>query len=169
VALDIFTDSRDGLQATRHYPVAIPCVEAEFDQLPFRDGAFDLAVYNSSIHYSTDYRRTLTEIRRCLRPNGRIVIIDSPIYKRREYGEQMKSERHDLFERQYGFRSDAVRSIEYFDDATLAALERDLGLEWRRSKPWYGWRWALRPVRAYLKGARPPSRFMILIGRFREP
>ncbi len=169
VALDIFTDAKDGLRATRHYPVQFPSIEAEFDHLPFRDGAFDVAIYNSSIHYSTDYVRTLAEVRRCLRPSGRIVIMDTPIYECREYGEQMKSERHDLFERQYGFRSDAVRSIEYFDEGMLAALARDLALEWTRSKPWYGWRWALRPVRAYLKGARPPSRFVILIGRFREP
>jgi hypothetical protein len=60
----------DGLSATRHYLRPFPCVEAEFDRLPFLDNSFDLAIYNSPIHYSADYRRTLTEARRCLRRSG---------------------------------------------------------------------------------------------------
>jgi ubiquinone/menaquinone biosynthesis C-methylase UbiE len=62
VALDIFSDQSDGLRAISCYPQPIPSVEAEFDRLPFPDASFDLAIYNSSIHYSTDYRRTLTEV-----------------------------------------------------------------------------------------------------------
>ena len=57
VAVDIFTDGLDGLArgaALRH---EFPCVEAEFDRLPFADAQFDLAVFNSSLHYSTDYQR----------------------------------------------------------------------------------------------------------------
>ena len=54
VALDIFSDNRDGLRASRHYPRQFPCVEAEFDYLPFGTAAFDLAIYNSSIHYAVD-------------------------------------------------------------------------------------------------------------------
>src|SRR5438094_2355426 len=34
VAVDIFVDERDGLAAARHYE-RFPCVEAEFDRLPF--------------------------------------------------------------------------------------------------------------------------------------
>jgi ubiquinone/menaquinone biosynthesis C-methylase UbiE len=167
VALDIFSESSDGLRCARHYPRRFPCVEAEFDRLPFGDGRFDLAIFNSSIHYSTDYRRTLTETRRCLRHSGRIVIMDSPIYKRAEHGEQMRTERHAQFERTYGFRSDAVPSIEYFDEATLDALASELSIDWRRSQPWYGISWALRPWKARLRARRPPSKFCILIGSFR--
>jgi ubiquinone/menaquinone biosynthesis C-methylase UbiE len=166
VALDIFSDYCDGLRSTRHYPHPFLCVEAEFDQLPFRNGSFDLAIYNSSIHYSTDYRRTLAEARRCLRPNGSVVIMDSPVYALPEHGEQMRNERHDHFERQYGFRSDAVPSIEYFDEPMLQSLAREFHIAWRRSMPWYGFRWALRPVKARLAAKRPPSRFFILSGKF---
>jgi ubiquinone/menaquinone biosynthesis C-methylase UbiE len=167
VAIDIFSDASDGLRCARHYPRRFPCLEAEFDRLPFRDGAFDLAIFNSSIHYSTDYRRTLAEARRCLRTSGRIVIMDSPIYERTEHGEQMRTERHAQFERVYGFRSDAVPSIEYFDEATLNALASELNIEWRRSQPWYGLAWALRPWKARLRARRPPSKFCILVGQFR--
>jgi len=166
VALDVFSDCKDGLRSTCHYPRRFPCIEAEFDDLPFRDGAFDLAIYNSSIHYSTDYRRTLSEAGRCLRSSGQVVIMDSPVYKRPEQGEKMRAERHELFERRYGFRSDAVPSIEYFDEGALESLARELQIEWRRTRPWYGVGWALRPWKARLLSKRPPSRFFILVGRF---
>jgi SAM-dependent methyltransferase len=166
VAVDIFADPQDGLRARRHYPVQIPAVEAEFDRLPFPDARFDLIVFNSSIHYSSDYVRTLSEARRCLRPEGRVVILDSPVYERREHGETMRAERQNFFERQYGFKSDALGSIEYFDLETLQGLTQKLGLTWEIRRPWYGWKWYLRPLRARLKGQRPPSRFWILVGRF---
>jgi ubiquinone/menaquinone biosynthesis C-methylase UbiE len=166
VALDIFSDYTDGLLSARHYPRSFPCVEAEFDALPFHDSVFDLAIYNSSIHYSTDYRRTLGEARRCLRRSGRVVIMDSPVYRLPEHGEQMRTERHELFARQYGFRSDSVPSIEYFDEAMLASLASELNVEWTRSSPWYGLGWALRPWKALLAARRPPSQFLILTGRF---
>jgi hypothetical protein len=58
-----------------------------------------------------------------------------------------------------------VRSIEYLDLATIDALARELGIDWRIHRPWYGVAWHLRPWKAHLKGARPPSRFWILEGQ----
>ncbi len=162
VAVDIFTDPLDGLAAARHFG-QFPCVEAEFDRLPFADAQFDLAVFNSSLHYSTDYHGTLSEARRCLRPSGRIVVLDSPLYKRREHGELMRAERHRQFQAQYGFPSDSVASLEYLYESQLAELSRDLGLRWQIYQPWYGWKWHMRPWKARLSGKRPPSRFCILV------
>ncbi len=166
VAVDIFLDARDGLQAIHNFSVPLNGVAAEFDRLPFDDASFDLVVFNSSLHYSSDYRCTLTEVRRCLRPAGVVAIVDSPVYKVPEHGERMRAERQANFERTYGFRSDALGSIEYLDEPALAKLSRELGISWTRRQPWYGWRWALRPWRARLNGERPPSRFVILEGRF---
>lgn len=166
VAMDIFADSRDGLRAIHHYRAPIRVLEADFDQLPFAAGVFDIAIYNSSIHYSADYRHTLTEVRRVLRNGGTVMILDSPVYRRREHGEQMVAERHAQFERAYGFRSDAVPSIEFFDEPMLQELARDLDIKWRIHRPWYGLKWHMRPVRAALARRRPPSRFWILEGSF---
>jgi SAM-dependent methyltransferase len=168
VAVDIFTDSRDGLGAAIHYPVQFPKIEAEFDRLPFANAAFDFAIFASSIHYSTDYVRTLAEARRCLRPSGRVVILDSPVYRCREHGERMRTERHATFERQFGFRSDALPSIEFFDRQMLTDLSRELALSWKIYRPWYGWRWHLRPLKARIKRQRPPSSFWILVGTFNQ-
>src|SRR5262249_22714598 len=44
VALDILTDCHDGLQAARHYQDRpFPCMESDFDRLPFASATFDLA------------------------------------------------------------------------------------------------------------------------------
>lgn len=167
IAVDIFTDSLDGLGALRHYEARPDGLAAEFNILPFRDRSIDIAIFNSSFHYSSDYRRTLTEVRRCLRANGCFVIIDSPVYEQPAHGEQMRTERQEFFVRTYGFRSESLGSIEYLDEPLLASLASELSIDWQRSYPWYGWRWALRPWRARRKGRRPPSRFFILVGRFR--
>lgn len=166
VAIDIFGDELDGLQAARHYGYCFARVETEFDSLPFRSSSFDLAIFNASMHYSADYRQTLNELRRCLRPAGHFVIIDSPIYRRPEHGERMRTERHDEFQKRYGFRSDALPSLEYFDERMLAELAEELDIEWRVHRPWYGWKWWWRPWQARLLGRRPPSRFWILEGVF---
>jgi SAM-dependent methyltransferase len=168
IAIDILGDPLDGLTAGRHYQAhtPFPRVIAEFDSLPFAAGSTDLAIYNASIHYSPDYRHTLAEIRRCLQPEGRFVIIDSPVYRCPEHGEAMRRERHQQFQTTYGFASDSLASIEYLDEPMLGELARDLGIDWQIYKPWYGWQWAMRPWKARWKGKRPPSRFWILVGRF---
>jgi hypothetical protein len=80
----------------------------------------------------------------------------------------MVEERHAEFERRYGFRSDAIPSIEFLDQPTLSTLTSELGVHWRIYRPWYGWRWHLRPVKALLTNRRPPSRFWILAGKFEQ-
>jgi SAM-dependent methyltransferase len=164
VAVDLSTDSRDGLGAAQHYPQPFPLVQAEFDVLPFAGGQFDLVIFNASLHYSTDYHRSLQEALRCLRPGGRIMVLDSPLYKLPEHGEQMRAEKHAQFQAQYGFRSDYLPAKEYLHEMLLADLSRDLHLRWTIHQPWYGWKWHIRPWRARIKGVRPPSRFCILVG-----
>ena len=168
VAVDLLTDAEDGLGAASHYfgelSREFPVFQAEFDRLPFADQQFDLVVFNSSFHYSTDYRDTLQEARRCLRWGGRAVILDTPIYRCHEHGEQMRHERQEQFQAQYGFPSDSVPSIEYLDQTMLASLSEDLNLHWEVHRPWYGLGWRLRPLKAWWGNHRPPSRFQILVG-----
>jgi len=168
VAIDILGDPLDGLAAGRHYQEKspFPRVNGEFDELPLASHSLDLAIYNASIHYSPDYRRTLSEIRRCLKPEGSFLIVDSPVYRRTEHGEMMRRERHQMFQSVYGFASDSLQSLEFFDEPMLDALARDLGIRWRIYRPWYGWQWAMRPWKARWHRKRPPSRFWILAGRF---
>ena len=164
IAIDLTVDQLDGLAASSHYGGAWPRVQAEFDRLPLANNQADMVVFNASFHYSSDYLVTLRESLRVLRSRGQIVIIDSPVYKRVESGERMKSERHDEFEQRFGFRSDNIGSIEYLTWDMLRELGAQLGLRWRTIMPWYGWRWALRPLNRRLTGKREPSRFALISG-----
>jgi SAM-dependent methyltransferase len=162
-AIDLNLDPRDGLGAARHYGGDWPCVQAEFDRLPLADRQADLVIYNASLHYSTAYHTTLAEALRVLRPCGRIVVLDSPIYRHAASGRQMIAERQAAFARDHGTRSDALPNVGYLTWAMLRDLGRDLGLRWRIIRPWYGWRWALRPWRARLMRKREPSTFALLV------
>lgn len=167
-AVDLTVDADDGLGAARHYGPPWPRYQAEMDALPFADAGADagadVVVFNASLHYSTDYSRTIGEALRVLRPGGAIVVMDSPIYRRDDSGRQMVAERHADFERRFGTRSDSVASIEYLTDSMLGEIEAQLGIRWRRHRTWYGWSWALRPWKARLRRRRPPSRFAVLVG-----
>src|SRR5262249_24036765 len=99
-----------------------------------------------------------------LRPWGRIIIVDSPLYRKREHGELMRRERRAQFMKQYGTESDHVGSIEYLDEKALEDVGRELRIEWLYYTPWYGWAWHMRPLKAWWKGSRPPSRFCIIKG-----
>lgn len=163
-AVDLSIDSDDGLGAARHFAPPWQRYQAEMDALPFADSQADVVVFNASLHYSTDYMRTLGEALRVLRPGGSIVVMDSPIYRDPVSGRQMAAERHADFERRFGTRSDSVASIEYLTRAMLAAIEGQMGLRWKHHRTWYGFRWAMRPWKARLRRRREPSRFVVLVG-----
>jgi SAM-dependent methyltransferase len=163
-AVDLTIDGHDGLGAAVHHDPPWPRYQAEMDALPFADGQADVVVFNASLHYSTDYARTIGEALRVLCPSGHIIVMDTPLYHRDASGRQMVAERHADFERRFGTRSDSVASIEYLTDAMLGDLELQLDVRWTRHRTWYGWRWALRPWKARVRRRREPSRFVVLVG-----
>lgn len=163
VAIDLSIDSFDGLAAGKHYGGKWPRVQAEFDRLPLADNQADMIIFNASLHYSTDYITTIGEALRVLGKNGRIVVMDSPVYKRAVSGEQMRIEKHRNFEEQFGMRSDSINSIEFLTWNMLDELGMELGLDWQIISPWYGWRRAFRPLTAKIAGKREPSQFALLI------
>jgi hypothetical protein len=75
----------------------------------------------------------------------------------------MLAERRQVFVQRYGFPSDGIPSLEFVTDQLLADLERNFGIRWQRYTPFYGFRWAMRPLEAKLKGKREPSRFRIYV------
>lgn len=164
-AIDINLDESDGLRACRHYGVRFPCIESTFDDLPLAAGSVDVVIFNASLHYSTDLERTVREAMRVLRPGGRLVILDSPIYHDKASGRQMIVEQHADFERRFGDRSDSLASAGYLTFAGLERLARMLDIAWSMRRPWYGWRWALRPALARMRGTREPATFAIVHAR----
>ncbi|WP_233581489.1 class I SAM-dependent methyltransferase [Acidipila sp. EB88] len=167
VAVDLLVNENDGLGAAKHYEryltTPIRCFQAEATHLPFCSAQFDYVLFNASFHYAEDYEETLRESLRCLKVGGKIVIIDTPWYSREQSGKQMLAERQATFKRRFGTASDAVRSLEFLTDERLAHLAKRLDLAWEQHSPDYGWKWAIRPWIAKLRGRREPSRFRIYV------
>lgn len=167
VAVDLLDADMDGLGAAAHYagnlPSLFPRFQAELDRLPFADSQFDLAIFNASFHYSENYSETLGEATRCLRVGGTVIVTDTAWYKREDSGQRMVAERRKSFIERYGFPSDGLASLEYLTDSRLAALEDEFHLRWKAYSPFYGVRWAMRPLLAKLRRKREPSRFRIYV------
>lgn len=62
--------------ARRRLPPSVPLVAADAGALPLRDATLDTVVSVSSFHYWADPAAALAEVRRVLRPGGRLVITD---------------------------------------------------------------------------------------------
>src|SRR5206468_12027523 len=101
---------------------------AEFDRLPIGKTEFDLAVFNASLHYSTEYAQTLREVLRVLQPHGTLVILDTPMYTDPTSGARMVQERQSRFMTTYGFASDALPSEHFLTPTRLDELSRELTL-----------------------------------------
>lgn len=169
VAVDLLTNDRDGLGAARHYRQHLeepfPCFQAEMIHLPFGDGQFDIAVFNSSFHYCEDGEQAMDEALRCVRIGGMVIVVDTPWYSREESGRQMVAERRAFFLRKYGTASDSIASFEYLTGERLRRLGHALAIHWDVYRPHYGLKWAIRPVWARIRGRREPSRFRIYATR----
>jgi SAM-dependent methyltransferase len=169
VALDLLVNDQDGLGAARHFETQLgelfPRFQAEIASLPFADCQFDAVIFNASFHYTENYKKSLREAMRCLRIGGTIIIADSPWYSKHSSGERMVVERQAAFLNRFGTPSDSIPSLEFLTDARLAELEHALGIRWERHQPFYGIRWALRPLIARLRCRREPSRFRIYSAR----
>lgn len=172
VAVDLLTNEHDGLGAAvyyhKHLSNSVPRFQAELVHLPFRDGQFDAVIFNASFHYSEDYAATLRESLRCLRSGGCVIVSDTPWYSREESGRQMVAERHAAFRQRFGTASDSMNSLEYLTDERLHELEEQLSIRWTMYAPWYGVKWAMRPLIAKLRRRREPSRFRIYVARKHE-
>jgi SAM-dependent methyltransferase len=169
VAVDLLTNSFDGLGAAEHFcnqlPKLFPRFQAESAHLPFGSDEFDVAIFNASFHYSEDYRASLSEGLRCVKIGGLVIICDTPWYATDESGRRMVAERHQHFLSTYGIASDSIHSLEYLTDERLEALERHFSIRWKVHTPWYGFQWAARPLVARIRRRREPSRFRIYTAR----
>jgi SAM-dependent methyltransferase len=164
-AIDLLTNDFDGLGIHEYYDSDFLAVQAEFERLPFSKASIDLAIYNASFHYASDYVSALSEALRLLDRSGMAVIMDTPIYHDPSSGAAMVREREDAFEKQFGFRGNAIPSENFLTYARLNALARQLALQWDIVEPWYGVRWWVRPLVARIRHTREPARFKLVVGR----
>ena len=171
-ALDLRSDGVDGLGAAAAFVARaggrMRTLVAPFDAIPSPDSSFDLAVFNASLHYATDLQAVLAEASRVVRPGGRLVILDSPFYRREADGVAMAAEKAAGAAERFGERAGTLMAlplIEYLTRERLAASSARLGVTWQRRRVVYPLWYELRPLAAALRRARRPSRFDLWLGR----
>ena len=165
IAVDLLVNEQDGLGAWKYYEHSFTPVQAEFNHLPVMDRFADAVIFNASFHYSEDYTETLKEALRVLSLEGRIVIMDSPLYRRNSSGEEMVREREAQFLEKYGFSSDHLESENFLTYARLKELAQQLNLTWKVITPFYGLGWTMRPLVAGVLRRREPARFRLVVGK----
>jgi SAM-dependent methyltransferase len=163
-AVDLSINDLDGLGAWKYYEHTFTPIQAEFNHLPIADHFADAVIFNASFHYSEDYVETLKEALRVLSKKGRVIIMDSPVYRRGESGKRMVQEREVQFKEKYGFASDNLESENYLTYARLKELAQELNLRWNFITPFYGLGWALRPIASFLLRRREPAKFHLIVG-----
>jgi ubiquinone/menaquinone biosynthesis C-methylase UbiE len=163
-AVDLLINDLDGLGAWKYYEHTFTPVQAEFNHLPIADHFADAVIFNASFHYSENYIETLKEALRVLSRQGRVVIMDSPVYRRGESGKQMVAEREAQFKERYGFASNNLESENYLTYARLKELAQELNIHWKFVTPFYGLRWMLRPMASFLLRRREPAKFHLIMG-----
>jgi SAM-dependent methyltransferase len=103
-AVDVNVDPEDGLGAVERVTggAVIPLAEAEMEALPVEPRRFDLVVAPGSLHQGARLSRALVEIRRVTRRGGVLLVLDSPVFRRREDGEAGVARAMREEERRYG-------------------------------------------------------------------
>ena len=168
-AVDLSIDTLDGLGAAGAYgltgeTVAFPRMQALIDATPFADGEFDLAIFNGSFHYSSDCHQTLVEAKRLVAPAGRVIIMDSPVYRSAASGERMVRQREEDWRQRFGHDFGTHQTVGFLTRRGLGRLGRAVGLRWRIHPLPLGWRWHLGPLAALVLGRPEPARFPLVIG-----
>lgn len=83
-AVDVTLDPRVGLGAAGEYVQKGPFFErvwGELESPPFRSESLDLVVFNASLHYVPDLSAVAGAVARVLRPGGRCIVMNSPVYR----------------------------------------------------------------------------------------
>jgi len=100
--------------------------KGDLERLPLQDGELDLAVLALVLHYVVDPQAVLAEIRRALKPGGRLLLLDMRAHDRGpKYSEEMghvwpgfEPDRASEWLRQAGFRDARVVPLPPMRDAT---------------------------------------------------
>jgi len=162
-AVDVSLDPQHGLLAAAG--TELPRAEAEMEALPLEPGLFDLVLCAGSLHYASRPGRALIELRRVTRRGGALLVVGSPVFRRREDGEAGVARRMRELSRRYGFTVAREVLPGYLVLDELPELFHSSGWQLETSG------WPRRASEAFqdallrLRGRRPAARRPILLAR----
>jgi SAM-dependent methyltransferase len=166
--VDVKLEGDDGLLAANRLlrdPGLLPRAEAEIDALPVEPASFDLVVAAGALHGAPRVARALVELRRVTRRDGVLLVVDSPVFRRRPDGETMVAGRMRAQARRYPPGLPRESQPSYLVLGELEDLFSTSG--WRLDV--HGWptRWRewLGDAAVVGRGRRPGPRFPLLLAR----
>jgi SAM-dependent methyltransferase len=162
VAVDLLVDGQDGLGAHTYYDVRFPCVQADFDALPFAPRQFDVVVFNGSLHYSPDVSVTLARAGRMLAAGGALAVIDSPVFREAAHGLAMRERFRARLRLEYGMAAPIEPGEGFLTFAKLAESAGALGASPRFVASRGGVREQIRRLAARCRG-RVPAAFGVWV------
>jgi SAM-dependent methyltransferase len=167
-AIDVNLDADDGMLAANRllgHPGDLPRAEAEMDALPLEPGSFDLVVAVGALHGMPRLTRALVELRRVVRRGGMLLVLDSPVFRRRPNGEAMVADRMREYARRYPPGLPRESQSSYLVLGELGELFSSSG--WRLDiHGWPSWwRERLGDAAEIGRRRRRPPRYPILLAR----
>jgi SAM-dependent methyltransferase len=165
VAIDRFDDQTERHRLQRGSPLPFVVVQADFDALPFVPHQFDAAIFNASLHYAKDPARTLAATAQMLRPGGVLVVMDSPLFRRPEDGEQMVATQLATLAAQYELANVVRAGYGYLTFAQLEQAARRLGRRPRFTASHGTWAWRVRHTLAPWRLGRAPASFGVWVAQ----
>jgi len=128
LALDINVEGQDSLSGGRVYlekaENGFLRGQASMEHLPVHDGCMTLCVVSAACHY-VNVSAVLKSVFDVLRPGGKLIIMDSPVYRDNASGMQMMQKQLARFKSQYGLDEVPVEGTGYLVfDEIVAALNR---------------------------------------------
>ena len=124
-AVDASLDAADGLLAAESVlpdGVTIERAEADMEALPLAAGRFDLVLAVDALHHARRLLPLLVELRRVTRRLGALLVLESPVYARREDGEADVARRMRRLHRRYGLELPRESQPGYLVRSELEAL-----------------------------------------------
>lgn len=129
-AVDILRDDVLGLGAAGRYARMGPPFErvwGELDHPPFRAATMDVVVCNASLHYAQDPARVLRHVARILKPRGRFVLMNSPVYRDADSANRALSGFREHL-RRLGASEDVCEAYHHFQrEQILSTLQSTIG------------------------------------------
>ncbi|MEA3337326.1 MAG: methyltransferase domain-containing protein [Chloroflexota bacterium] len=164
-AIDLLINRWDGLGAHTCYDLQFTPMQADFDNIPIRDCQADIAVFNNSLHFSSDYETTLREALRVLAPDGLLVIMDTPFFEEEDCGRALVARRMTGAAYSSGNREDGMFLEGFLTSRRLDALGDALQIRWNYIDSDSDWRQTLRSWTARLQGDDCLLASRVIVGR----
>jgi len=80
----VFGMLAQGLDRWKRHEASVCAIQADSERLPFDRGTFDVVTCANSFHHYPNQKHAVTEMRRVLRPSGRLMLVDG--YRDRPWG-----------------------------------------------------------------------------------